>query len=106
MSQQSIGIVINGKFYFYSLSCGYGRIKTALQTKIMKDTGKQAYMDTRKESEDKLIKILERKNAALLSIKDTLLEAGFWEATDEDTEVLDLTTLDRNTIIDLFSKQC
>jgi hypothetical protein len=53
-----------------------------------------------------LIKILERKNAALLSIKDTLLEAGFWEATEDDTEVLDLTTLDRNTIIDLFSKQC
>lgn len=106
MSQQSIGIVINGKFYFYSLSCGYGRIKTALQTKIMKDTGKHAYMDTRKESEDKLIKILERKNAALLSIKDTLLEAGFWEATEDDSEVLDLTTLDRNTIIDLFSKVC
>ena len=104
MSQQTIGIIINGKFYFYSLSCGYGRIKTALQTKIMKDTGKQAYMGTRKESEDKLIKILERKNASLLSIKDTLLEAGFWEATDDDTEVLDLTVLDRNTIIDLFSK--
>jgi hypothetical protein len=106
MSQQTIGIVINGKFYFYSLSCGYDRIKTALQTKIMKDTGKQAYMDARKESEDKLIKILERKNASLLSIKDTLLEAGFWEATDDDIDVLDLTTLDRNTIIDLFSKVC
>jgi hypothetical protein len=75
--------------------------------KIMKDTGKHAYMGTRtrKESEDKLIKILERKNVSLLSIKDTLLAAGFWEATDDDTEVLDLTMLDRNTIIDLFSKQ-
>lgn len=104
MSQQSIGIIINGKFYFYSLSCGYGRIKTALQTKMIKEPGKYENKDTRKESEDKLIKILERKNTSLLSLKDTLLASGFWEATEADIDVLDLTNLDRNTIIDLFSK--
>jgi hypothetical protein len=54
--------------------------------------------------QDGLIEILNRKTRSLLPLKQTLLDAGFWEATEDDIDVLDLTNIDRNTIIDLFSK--
>ena len=109
--QFTLGMIDAGKFYFFTLGCGYNAVKDALYIKNKKesnvaDRDMKALRDTYKASEDELITILKRKTKSLLPLNDVLLEAGFWEATDDDTEVLDLTTLDRNTIIDLFSKVC
>lgn len=94
MSQQSIGLVLNNEFYFYNLSCGYGAVKSAIR-----NTKKSS-----KECNDELITILNRRTMSAITLKDILLEAGFWEATETDEEVLDLTQIDRGTLIELFSK--
>lgn len=94
MSQQSIGLVLNNEFYFYNLSCGYGAVKSAIR-----NTKKSS-----KECNDELITILNRRTMSTITLKDILLDAGFWEATETDEEVLDLTQIDRGTLIELFSK--
>lgn len=114
MSQQALGIILNGKFYFFDLSCGYSAIKTAIRISKMRSDGIDKYNTTNywdwytnggeKAGQDGLIEILNRKTRSLLPLKATLLDAGFWEATDDDIEVLDLTTIDRSTLIELFSK--
>ena len=114
MSQQALGIILNRKFYFFDLACGYSAIKTAVRISKMRKDGIDKYNsagywnwytgggDT--FGQDGLIEILNRKTRSLLPLKATLLDAGFWEATDDDIEVLDLTTIDRGTLIELFSK--
>lgn len=102
-AQQTLGVILDGRFYFYSLSTGYGPVKTALYVKNTKVNERPSYK-AKNNVGDELIKILQRKTNSLLSLKQVMLDAGFWEATNDDTEVLDLTMLDRNTIIDLFSK--
>jgi hypothetical protein len=49
-----------------------------------------------------MIDILKRKSMSFVPLKEILLEAGFTEATDENVG-LDLTTIDRSTLIELFS---
>lgn len=114
MSQQALGIILNGRFYFFDMSCGYSAVKTAVRISKMRSDGINKYNspgywnwysnggDT--AGQDGLIEILNRKTRSLLPLKATLLDAGFWEATEDDTEVLDLTTIDRGTLIELFSK--
>jgi hypothetical protein len=55
-------------------------------------------------SSKELVEILKRKAIATVSLKEILLEAGFIEAIDLETPKLDLTTIDRSTLIELFSK--
>lgn len=114
MSQQALGIILNRKFYFFDMACGYSAVKTAVRISKMRSDGINKYNDPGYwnwysnggdiAGQDGLIEILNRKTRSLLPLKATLLDAGFWEATDDDTEVLDLTTIDRGTLIELFSK--
>lgn len=114
MSQQALGIILNGRFYFFDMSCGYSAVKTAVRISKMRSDGINKYNDPGYwnwysnggdiAGQDGLIEILSRKTRSLLPLKQTLLDAGFWEATEDDIDVLDLTNIDRNTIIDLFSK--
>lgn len=114
MSQQALGIILNGKFYFFDMACGYSAIKTAVRISKMRSDGINKYNSPGywnwysnggdKSGQDGLIEILNRKTKSLLPLKATLLDAGFWEATDDDIEVLDLTTIDRGTLIELFTK--
>lgn len=114
MSQQALGIILNGKFYFFDMACGYSAIKTAVRISKMRSEGvdkenRNGYWDWYSSGgdtvgQDGLIEILSRKTRSLMPLKQTLLDAGFWEATDDDIDVLDLTNIDRNTIIDLFYK--
>jgi hypothetical protein len=96
------------------MSCGYSAVKTAVRISKMRSDGinkynKPDYWDWYSNGgdtagQDGLIEILNRKTRSLLPLKATLLDAGFWEVTEDDTEVLDLTTIDRGTLIELFSK--
>lgn len=89
MTQQTIGMVFDGKFYFYSLSCGYNKILSAVQEKNM-------------NAGEEMVKILKRKSMSAVPLKEILLEAGF---TESDTDYqIDLTVIDRSTLIGLFSK--
>ena len=99
-SEQSIGVVINGKFYFYSLSCGYSRVKAA----INKNAGRKGYTDEENAaSAIDLTEILKRKSQSMLPLNDVLLDAGFWVAEENEEVGLDLTKIDRGTLIELFS---
>ena len=104
-SQQIIGMVFDGKFYFYSLSCGHSKVATALKKTVAKRTGKKMWEnETADISSKELVQILKRKTVTAVSIKEILLEAGFIEVIDLETPQLDLTTVDRSTLIELFSK--
>lgn len=104
-TQQFIGLVFDGKFYFYSLSCGHSKVATALRKTVAKRTGKKMWEnETADISSKELVEILKRKAISTVSLKEILLEAGFIEAIDLETPQLDLTTIDRSTLIDLFSK--
>jgi hypothetical protein len=104
-SQQTIGMVFDGKFYFYSLSCGNSKVSAALRRTISRRTNKSVWDNSTSDASSKeLVEILKRKAISTVSLKEILLEAGFVEAIDLETPKLDLTTIDRSTLIDLFSK--
>ena len=107
--QFTLGLVHDGYFYFFTLGCGYSAIKDALCIKNKKennvaDRDWPARNKITKAAEDELITILKRKTKALLPLNDVLLEAGFWSAEEGDENVLDLTTIDRSSLIELFAK--
>ena len=87
MSQQNIGIIINGKFVFFALSSGYGKIASAIRK-------------SKNDFTDDVVQILSRKSKVYLPLKEILLEAGFKES-DTDFEI-DLTELSKDTLISLF----
>ena len=102
-TQQTIGTVINGNFYFYSLSCGHARVAQAINLTKRKLKNKSVFDNSTYEfTTAGMIDILKRKAASFVPLKEILLEAGFTEATDENVG-LDLTTIDRSTLIELFS---
>ena len=102
-AQQMIGMVFNGKFHFYSLSCGNSKVSTAIKKIISLKTSAQMYTNENVEvSTKEFVQILKRKAVAAISLKEILLEAGFTES-NIDTPVLDLSTIDRSTLIELFS---
>ena len=103
-TEQSIGVVINGKFYFYSLSCGYSRVKLAINKAAGRDSwdcGKKA--DGTSASGLELVELLKRRSQSMLPLNDVLLDAGFWPAETDEEVGLDLTKIDRSTLIELFS---
>lgn len=104
-AQQTIGMVFDGKFYFFSLFCGNSKVSAALRKVISKRTNKSMWDNsTCNASSKELVEILKRKAISTVSLKEILLEAGFVEAIDIETPKLDLTTIDRSTLIELFSK--
>ena len=104
-TQQTVGMVFDGKFYFYSLSCGNSKVSAALRKTISRRTNKSVWDNSTTDASSKeLVEILKRKAMSSVSLKEILLEAGFVEAIDIETPKLDLTTIDRSTLIDLFSK--
>lgn len=107
--QFTLGLVNDGYFHFFTLGCGYGAVKDALCIKNKKennvaDRDWTARNKIAKAAEDELITILKRKTKTLLPLNDVLLEAGFWQAGESDENVLDLTTIDRSSLIELFAK--
>lgn len=94
-SQEMVGLVMDGRFVFYTLSSGSGRIATAISRKNTQTTLKDAMEDS--------VKILRRKSNVFIPIKDILLEAGFKEVKKDYD--LDLTQLSRDTLINLFDKE-
>ena len=100
MSQQTIGMIVDSKFYFYSLSCGYAPVTMAIRHK--NGEGKFRYSgESYKESANELIDIVNRKLYSTIALKQILQLAGF-EFVTEDADV-DLTIPDRSKLIELFS---
>ena len=98
-SQEMVGLVMDGKFVFYSLSSGSGQIATAITYRGKRCNKPKCSSEVMKES----VKILRRKANVFLPIKEILLEAGFKEV-NKDYD-LDLTQLSRDTLINLFNKE-
>ena len=100
MNQQTIGFIVDGCFYFYSLSCGYGAVANAIRYK--QGEGKfRYYAESMKNSAEETVQIIRRKTQSAISLAAILEDAGF-EAVEEDADI-DLTQLDRSTMIELFS---
>ena len=101
MTQQTLGMIIDNNFYFYNLSCGYGAVTNAIRHKL--GEGKFRYdAESMKQSAQETIDIIRCKTLAALSLETFLVLAGF-EIVEEDADI-DLTQLDRSTLIELFSK--
>ena len=89
-AQQFVGVIIDGRFHFYNLSCGNSRVSNALR-----NIGHNKTVNP-----DDIVNIYRRKTNSMIALKDVLLEAGF-EEVDDNAE-LDLTQLNRATLLDLF----
>ena len=96
-AQQMIGMIMDGKFFFYSLSTGYGAVTNSLVRLHQKNNDINAYQNAAQEMTD----ILTRKANMMIPVEQILAKAGF-TFVEEDAE-LDLTVLDRSTLIELFS---
>lgn len=96
MAEQLVGMIHDGKFYFYTLSCGYNRVSTAMYIKNGKNVNKTV------NSIESITDILKRKTLSFIPLKEILLKSGF-EVVEDDYD-MDLTELNRDTLIKLFSK--
>ena len=96
-AQQMIGMVLDGKFFFYSLSTGYAAVTSSIVRLRQKKNDRNAYQNAAQEMTD----ILTRKANTMIPVEQILAKAGF-TFVEEDAE-LDLTVLDRSTLIELFS---
>ena len=101
MTQSMIGAIIDNTFYFFDLSCGYGKVMSAIKVKNHRNPDLVSYDDVQVMNTKKFTEILSRKVTALIDLKEILLAAGFKESNKPD---LDLTNVDRSTLIELFSK--
>ena len=98
-AEQMVGMILDGTFFFYSLSTGYGKVTNALVRRGQQKNSSTAWTNAASEMTDILI----RKANAMVPMKDLLLKAGFVETTVDEEVELNLTELDRSTLIDLFS---
>lgn len=96
-AQQMIGMILDGKFFFYSLSTGYDAVTNSIVRLKQKQHDRNAYQNAAQE----MTAILTRKANTMIPVEQILTKAGF-TFVDEDAE-LDLTVLDRSTLIELFS---
>lgn len=102
-TQQTAGTVIDGNFYFYSLSCGNDRVARTINLTQRRLKNKSAFDNSVHDfTTASMVDILKRKAMSFVPLKDILLEAGFTEATGENVG-LDLTNIDKSTLIELFS---
>jgi hypothetical protein len=100
MSQQTIGMVVDGKFYFYSLSCGYAPVTMAIRHKNGENKSR-FNNESYKKSANEMIDIVTRKLNSMISLEVILNLAGF-EIVEDDADI-DLTLIDRSKLIELFS---
>lgn len=96
-TQQMVGIVFDDKMHFVTLSCGYDRVASAIYH--AKRNCKKSW------STADIVDMLKKKSHSAIPIKEILLAAGFWEAEKDETPTIDLTDLDRSTLINLFDKE-
>lgn len=96
-AQQMIGMILDGKFFFYSLSTGYDAVTNSIVRLKQKQHDRNAYQNAAQE----MTAILTRKANTMIPVEQILTKAGF-TFVEEDAE-LDLTVLDRSTLIELFS---
>ena len=96
-TQQMVGIVFDNKMHFVTLSCGYDRVASAIYH--AKRNCKKSW------STADIVDMLKKKSHSAIPIKEILLAAGFWEAEKDETPAIDLTDLDRSTLINLFDKE-
>lgn len=85
-TQQALAIINEGKVSFMNLGNGSSIVSSGRYSA-------------------EYFNILCTKTNCFLSLKEVLLDAGFWEATEEDENVLDLNDLQKDTLIKLFSKE-
>lgn len=101
--EQMVGTIFDNKFSFFSLSTGYGQVANAVYKKEQSKDKKlnNCLMDNKKAYESYL-KVLKCKVNSFVMVKPILLAAGF-EEVDENPDI-DLTKLDRSTLISIFDK--
>jgi hypothetical protein len=92
-SEMMVGVILDNKVHFVTLSCGYTQVAQATR----KLNGKRQ-VDT-----EGLTQMLKRKAMAMIDLKEILLAAGFKEPKKDETPEIDFGTLDRSTLIELFS---
>lgn len=92
-SEMMCGVILDNKVHFITLSCGYNQVAQATR----RLNGKRQ-VDT-----EGLTQMLKRKALAMIDLKEILLAAGFREPKKDETPEIDFTTLDRSTLIELFS---
>ena len=105
MRENMVGLVIDGTFVFYSLSTGYDRISNAAFRKYRKSKDQNTidYYDRYNcNFTEEMVKMLKCKTEAFISVREVLEKAGF-DFVEEDHDI-DLTALDRSTLITLFDK--
>lgn len=92
-SEMMVGVILDNKVHFVTLSCGYTQVAQATR----RLNGKRQ-VDT-----EGLTQMLKRKAMAMIDLKEILLAAGFTEPKKDETPEIDFGTLDRSTLIELFS---
>lgn len=92
-AEMMVGVILDNKVHFVTLSCGYMQVAQA--TRRLTNNHK---VDT-----EGLTQMLKRKAMAMIDLKEILLAAGFTEPKKDETPEIDFTTLDRSTLIELFS---
>lgn len=106
MSEMMVGCIFDNKMHFINLSCGYGRVAQALR--VYHNKSAKGYAVEREMTANSMTEMLKRKAYSTINLKEILLKAGFVEGTkakDENDTYIDLTLLDRGTLIELFSKE-
>ena len=92
-SEMMVGVILDNKVHFVTLSCGYTQVAQATR----RLNGKRQ-VDT-----EGLTQMLKRKAMAMIDLKEILLAAGFKEPKKDEIPEIDFGTLDRSTLIELFS---
>ena len=92
-SEMMVGVILDNKVHFVTLSCGYTQVAQATRR-----LNKKRQIDT-----EGLTQMLKRKAMAMIDLKEILLAAGFTEPKKDETPEIDFGTLDRSTLIELFS---
>ena len=92
-SEMMVGVILDNKVHFVTLSCGYTQVSQATR-RLTND---------RKVDTEGLTQMLKRKAMAMIDLKEILLAAGFTEPKKDETPEIDFGTLDRSTLIELFS---
>lgn len=92
-SEMMVGVILDNKVHFVTLSCGYTQVAQATRR-----LNKKRQIDT-----EGLTQMLKRKTMAMIDLKEILLAAGFTEPKKDETPEIDFGTLDRSTLIELFS---
>ena len=92
-AEMMLGVILDNKVHFVTLSCGYTQVAQATRR----------LTNNRKADTEGLTQMLKRKAMAMIDLKEILLAAGFTEPKKDETPEIDFTTLDRSTLIELFS---